>query len=62
MTPTMSLRGGSSPTRQSSAVGAKDMDCFVASLLAMTGNLISLEFGVILDMLPTYPKGRQEFS
>ena len=38
------------------------VDCFVASLLAMTGNLISLEFGVILDMLLTYPKGRQEFS
>jgi hypothetical protein len=38
------------------------MDCFVASLLAMTGNLISLEFGVILDMLLTYPKARQEFS
>jgi hypothetical protein len=38
------------------------MDCFVASLLAMTGNLISLEFGVILDMLITYPKVRQEFS
>ena len=48
--------------RQSSAVGAKDMDCFVASLLAMTGNLISLEFCVILDMFITYPKVRWGLS
>jgi len=58
----LSKKTGFVPPVPIEAALEQTVDCFVASLLAMTGNLISLEFGVILDMFITYPKVRWGLS